>query len=141
MCVMRLIGLTQILHGPTLPTNPMASAGSTPTSEGWNSALPTCVMDFCFHRFTYMEHYVPPLLCPQVPRATAAPALGILQKTRPIDRLRYQAKLIFDSFDTDADGEPYGSANMHACTPLSTGPGCLMHIAHTEADGMMRQMR
>ena len=32
-------------------------------------------------------------------------ALGMLQKSRPIDRLRYQAKLIFDSFDIDADGE------------------------------------
>jgi len=35
----------------------------------------------------------------------AASALGVLQATRPIDRLRYQAKLIFDYFDQDRDGQ------------------------------------
>lgn len=32
------------------------------------------------------------------------PVIGIMQKTRPIDRLRYQAKLVFDRFDEDGDG-------------------------------------
>ncbi|GAX82241.1 hypothetical protein CEUSTIGMA_g9669.t1 [Chlamydomonas eustigma] len=35
----------------------------------------------------------------------SAPAIGVLQSSRPIDRLRYQAKLIFDTFDKDADGK------------------------------------
>lgn len=30
--------------------------------------------------------------------------MGLMQKTRPIDRLRYQARLIFDHFDADEDG-------------------------------------
>lgn len=30
--------------------------------------------------------------------------LGMLASSRPIDRLRYQAKLVFDHFDQDRDG-------------------------------------
>lgn len=37
--------------------------------------------------------------------STSPGVLGVLQKTRPVDRLRYQAKLIFDTFDTDGDGQ------------------------------------
>ena len=31
-------------------------------------------------------------------------AFSMMQKTRPIDRLRYQARLVFDRFDEDGDG-------------------------------------
>jgi hypothetical protein len=38
--------------------------------------------------------------------AGAAPSgLGLLTSTRPIDRLRYQAKLVFEQMDKDGDGE------------------------------------
>jgi Ca2+-binding EF-hand superfamily protein len=30
--------------------------------------------------------------------------MGLMQKTKPIDRLRYQARLMFDHFDADQDG-------------------------------------
>ena len=36
--------------------------------------------------------------------AGLAPGLDMLRSSRPIDRLRYQARLIFDKFDLDGDG-------------------------------------
>ncbi|KAG1671184.1 hypothetical protein FOA52_010120 [Chlamydomonas sp. UWO 241] len=40
-------------------------------------------------------------------QAASAGALGMLQpaSTKPIDRIRYQAKLVFDTLDTDGDGK------------------------------------
>lgn len=41
--------------------------------------------------------------------ATATPdvagSVGVLRSAEPIDRLRYQAKLVFNHYDTDKDGK------------------------------------
>jgi hypothetical protein len=48
--------------------------------------------------------------------------LGVLQQTRPIDRLRYQAKLVFDHFDTDNDGRSTAGVLLSTWVELGLQP-------------------
>lgn len=50
----------------------------------------------------------------------AGPGLSMLQSTRPIDRMRYQAKLLFDHFDGDKTGTAQAYAKGDTVKPAGS---------------------